>query len=176
VTTVPVLPGLELKSGATFSPCRRWRYSLVRQLEIAPIRRVLFVMLNPSTADETKPDPTITRCGGFARSWGFPWFDVANLFAWRSTEPRALLDVEDPVGAENDRAILELAIAAELIVCAWGTHLFLKRILPDRAAHVLRMLRRRGRELHHLGLNKDGAPKHPLYLPASLQPQLWEAR
>ena len=171
--TSPALPGLELRSGASFSPCRRWRYSLVRQLEIAPIRRVLWVMLNPSTADEVALDPTIRRCVGFTRAWGYPWLDVVNLFAWRSTEPRALLDVDDPVGVDNDTAILALAKEASLIVCAWGSHTFLRRMLAERALAVVRALTEADHQLHVLGLNQDGMPKHPLYLPKSLQPVLW---
>lgn len=167
------LPGLELKAGAAFSPCRRWRYSLVRQLEIAPIRRCLFVMLNPSTADEVELDPTIRRCAGFARAWGYPWLDVANLFAWRSTEPRALLQVDDPVGEENDTAILDLTSQADLIVLAWGSHAFLGELLTYRSAAVLRSLRRAGRPVHVLKTNKDGQPAHPLYLRGDLRPQPW---
>jgi hypothetical protein len=173
--TAPTLPGigLELRSGAAFSPCRRWRYSLVRQLEIAPIRRCLFVMLNPSTADEVVLDPTIRRCAKFALSWGYPWLDVANLFAWRSTDPRVLLKVDDPIGEENDAATRALAGEASLIVCAWGSHAFLGEMLTWRAAAVLTMLRRDGRPVCVLKTNQDGSPAHPLYQRGDLQPVPW---
>lgn len=165
--------GLELSAGAAFSPCRRWRYSLVRQLEIAPIRRCLFVMLNPSTADEVVLDPTIRRCANFARAWGYPWLDVANLFAWRSTDPRALLKVDDPIGPENDAAIVDLAEQASLIVCAWGSHAFLGEMLTWRAAAVLTMLRREKRAVRVLKTNQDGSPAHPLYQRGDSRPQPW---
>lgn len=162
---------------AVFSPCRTWRYVLTRHVENKPraSRAVLFVMLNPSTADETKDDPTIRRCIGFAKAWGFDQLVVCNLFGLRATDPRALYLASDPVGPENVRHIMEQARLAKKIVLAWGNHgMFMDQAdvvrdalwyaddpwIPDR--------------VHVLGENKNGEPKHPLYLRADTKPYpLW---
>lgn len=169
------LPGLgvELSSGATFSPCRRYRYRLHRQLEVGPARRVLFLMLNGSKANERRSDNTVTRCVNFTRSWGFNWLEVANLFGWMATDPRDLLTVEDPVGPDNDAAILAAAREASIVVCAWGTHTFLRRLLPPRARDVVAQLCDARIQLHILGTAKDGMPLHPLMQRADLKPVLW---
>ena len=108
-------------SGAKFSPCRTWRYLLWRTWG-DPDRRAMFVGLNPSTADETQDDPTVRRCLGFARAWGFGGLMMTNLFGLRSTDPRGLLAVDDPVGPGNDAAILAQARRCPLVVLAWGNH------------------------------------------------------
>lgn len=154
---------------AVFSPCRRWRYRLERGLgSLGEDRTIAFVMLNPSTADETKNDPTIRRCLGFAASLNFTDVLIGNAYAWRSTDPRALWAAADPVGPENDAHIEAIARDADLVVCAWGVH-----AKPDRVAAVLAVLARAGRQPHALRTTKSGAPSHPLYLPASLTPVPW---
>lgn len=142
---------------ATFSPCRRYRYTLTRSIG-AGTRRALFVMLNPSTADEAQDDPTIRRCIAFARREGCGSLEVANLFAWRATDPVELRTAPDPVGPDNDRHIVEAAGRASLIVCAWGVH----GCLLGRERAVRQLLA--GRALHALGFTKEGAPRHPLYV------------
>jgi hypothetical protein len=159
--------GLRLTaSGAKFSDCRRWRYLLWRAWDgEAPVAN--FLMLNPSTADEVKLDPSCTRARRYAERWGYGALLVTNLFAWRATDPDEMKVVTDPVGAANDRAILEAARSASLVVCAWGNH----GAHLGRSAAVLRKLKRSGVKLHFLRMNGAGEPAHPLYLPASLQPQ-----
>ena len=155
-------------SGAEFSACRRWRTLLWRCWdEAGPIAN--FLMLNPSTADETVLDPTCARAYGYARRWGYGALLVTNLFAWRATAPSAMKAVRDPVGAGNDTAILRAAKAAALVVCAWGNH----GAHLDRAARVTRLLRQAGMTLHALRLNAGGEPAHPLYLPGTLRPRRW---
>src|SRR5437868_5379323 len=107
-------------SGAVFSRCRRWRYLLWRRWAEGPIAN--FLMLNPSTADEVKLDPTCTRAQRYAERWGYGALIVTNVFALRATDPKELLRSEHPVGRTNDRAILRAAKEAALVVCAWGNH------------------------------------------------------
>jgi hypothetical protein len=156
-------------SGARFSEDRLYRYLLWRP----GARPVTFVMLNPSTADEMKDDPTIRRCRGYSRYWGYDGVIIANAFAYRSTDPKALYELEDPIGPENDAYILRAAlIAVGPIVCAWGAH----GKLHDRGVAVAQLLRAAGHRPQCFGLTKGSKrarpqPWHPLYLPADLQLQ-----
>jgi hypothetical protein len=151
--------------GAAFSPCKRYRYRLWRQWA-PPGRIVLFVMLNPSIAGATLDDATIRRCLGFAKRWGYARLEVCNLFGWRATDPKRLLTADDPVGNANDVHLVAAAVAADLIIAAWGaslvpaTHAF-------RADQVLQLL---ARPVHCLGLTKESHPVHPLRQPAHLNP------
>lgn len=154
-------------SVAVYSPCERYRYALTRIWGNGP--RVLFVMLNPSTATEMQNDPTVERCERRARALGYGGFRVCNIFAWRDTDPRAMRAAADPVGPANDAAIRDGALWADAIVCAWGTH----GAHLDRGRQVETLLRATGRTLTHLGLSKDGHPKHPLYIAYSQQPETW---
>lgn len=129
---------------------------------------VLFVGLNPSTADATHDDPTLRRCVRFARDWGFGGLVLANLFALRSTDPAALRHAADPVGPDNDRHLRRLSRSADLTVAAWGTH----GALFDRDLAVLPLLH----NPHCLALTRCGRPKHPLYLPATLRPVAFRPR
>ena len=108
---------LPSKNAAAFSPDRRYRYTLRRQWDDA-LPYCLFVMLNPSTADATQDDPTIRRCIGFTKAWGFGGLLVGNLFALRSTDPAALYHADDPVGPENDSCLRTLRDEAALSVAA----------------------------------------------------------
>ncbi len=154
--------------GATFSPDRAYRYGLWRVWDEAR-PRVGFVMLNPSTADETKLDPTLRRVLGFAQAWGFGGFEVANIFALRSTDPKALYGAEDPVGPENDAQLDAFAARCAKVVAGWGVH---GRLLW-RGDAVQRRFANAGRPLHVLKLSQGGHPMHPLYLPGALTPVPW---
>jgi hypothetical protein len=140
---------------AAFSRCGAYRYALWRTWdETRPA--VLFVALNPSTADHRRDDPTIRRCIGFARSWGYGGLLVANLFAYRTPHPRILRAAPDPVGPRNDRWISRLAREAAFVVAAWGAD----GDFRGRADEVLH----RVRDCQCLGLTSAGAPRHPLYV------------
>lgn len=157
--------GRWLDAGATFDPNRIWRYRLWRiWSEVEPA--IGFCMLNPSTADESVDDPTIRRCIGFARAWGYGGVVIVNLFALRSTDPKALAKHPDPIGPDNDAYLSQLAETVPLIIAAWGVH----GKLLDRQMQVRTMLHGK---LWHLGLTRDGAPKHPLYLAAGTERQQW---
>ena len=141
-----------------FSPCGQYRYRLSRAWLLGE-GTVLFVMLNPSTADAEMDDPTVRRCMGFARRWGFQGLVVGNLFAWRATDPRELQRASDPVGPENDRHLAEMSGGADVTIVAWGAH----DVQRGRASDVLGLLKG---SVEHLGLTKQGHPRHPLYLRA----------
>lgn len=157
-------------SVAVYSDCERYRYTLTRVWDAAG-RRALFVMLNPSTATEVQNDPTVERCERRARALGFGAFRVVNIFAWRATDPRDMRAAAEPVGAENDAAILEGADWADQIIAAWGAH----GAHLARGAAVEHLLREAGAEVWHLGLTKAGHPRHPLYLAYTQQPEKWFA-
>lgn len=158
-------------SRAYLSEDRVYRYSLTR--EVAPLTggwdTVTFIGLNPSTADETEDDPTIRRCIGFARSWGFARLKMLNLYAYRATDPTALLNADDPNGPENDCTIAKVVGGSDLVICAWGA--FLARTLGSevRAGRVDALLGMVAAP-HCLGLTKEGWPRHPLYVRADQQP------
>lgn len=158
------LPGQTVRpdgNTAWISGCRRYRYRLGRNWSEGWGRPAVFVMLNPSTADAFVDDPTIRRCIGFAKAWGCERLIVVNLYAFRATKPRDLWEAEDPVGAENDAHIRDAACTAAEhdgpLVAAWGAN-----ARPDRVAQVLELP---GMDrLQALGVTKNGAPRHPLYL------------
>jgi hypothetical protein len=155
-------------SGAQFSRCRRWRYLLWRRWDATrPVAN--FLMLNPSTADELKLDPSCTRARNYAERWGYGGLIVTNIFAWRATDPKVMRSVKDPIGRGNDAAILRAAREAKLVVCAWGTH----GEHLQRGAHVQHMLAMHGVQLHSLKTTAGGHPCHPLYLPQTLTPAVF---
>jgi len=158
------------EAGATFSPCRRWRYLLWRRWDEAkPVAN--FLMLNPSTADEVKLDPTCARARDYAERWGYGALIVTNIFAFRNTNPNQMKAAKDPVGPGNDAAIVKAARESALVVCAWGNHgSFLERSWQVRA-----LLNKRKIKLHSLRINANGEPAHPLYLPGRLEPISWAA-
>lgn len=154
-------------AGAVFSDDRRYRYLLWRQWSGVE-RLVLFVALNPSTADERDDDPTIRRCRGYARAWGASGFMVANLFAFRATRPVDLLSALEPVGKDNDSWLQLASLVSATTVACWGNH---GRHL-DRSACVLRLLK----PVTVLKVNRTGEPCHPLYLPQGLKPIAFYAK
>lgn len=162
----------DAQSVAVYSDCEAYRYLLTRVWD-ADGPRALFIMLNPSTATEVQNDPTVERCERRARALGFGAFRVTNIFAYRATDPKVMRAQDDPVGPANDAAILDslewASGAGDQVICAWGAH----GAHLARGDHVASLLRATGRKLHHLGLTKSGAPKHPLYIAYQHQPEPW---
>ena len=154
-------------AGAKFSRCRKWRYLLWRRWGEGPAAN--FLMLNPSTADEVKLDPSCNRARIYAQQWGFGALIVTNLFGWRATDPDEMKAAPDPVGRGNDRAILAAATNCALVVCAWGNH----GEHLGRADAVIALLKKQRIPLHALRVNGGGHPAHPLYLPGSLRAVPW---
>lgn len=155
-----------------FSPCRKYRYTLWREWDsLIGGKYCMFVGLNPSTADEVTDDPTIRRCIGFAKRWGYGAVCMTNLFAFRSTDPMTMLACADPVGPDNDKWLVEIAKGAGIVVAAWGTH-------GDHLGRgkIVRMgFMQHGINLQCLGHTKDGYPRHPLYLRGDCEPCTYAA-
>ena len=148
--------------GATIDPTGQYRYSLWRQWDDRP--QITFIMLNPSTADANTNDATIRRCIGFARAWGYGRLEVVNLFAYRTTHPRSLMQIEDAIGPDNDRHLLQASQQAQKVILAWGNW----GRLHDRHQQVLQLLQGQLLQsqsfLYHFGITQAGYPRHPLYL------------
>lgn len=150
-----------------------YRYCLSRTWNNGP--RVLFIMMNPSTADPSHDDPTVAKCRRYALKWGYGGIDVGNTFAYRTTDQRILAQVADPIGPENDRHLKKLALRASLVVFAYGKPK--ARILKSRGLEVASMLRSTLKiKPHILRLTIDGTPYHPLYLSESLTPTIWKIK
>lgn len=172
-------PAAGVTATAMLSPDGRHRYLLRRQINptlVQPLdvvdavlkgcpiaKRVLFVMLNPSTADATKDDNTIRRCKSFAAEWGASVLTVVNLFSFRATKPAELLGVRDPSDKTNEEVVREEIAAHKdgIIVAAWGR--FAKLDNCDRTWIKVAVRMHDG---WCLGANQDGSPRHPLYVPA----------
>lgn len=158
--------------GAVVSPNGRYRYRLTRRWRaVGPHDTCLWVMLNPSTADAERDDPTIRRCVGFARRWGYGAIEVVNLFAVRATDPSELPAWRDPIGPDNDVYIAAAAERAARIVAAWGAHEY-DGMVSARAVAVTRLLRRHCAPVVRivaLGLAASGAPRHPLRVSYNVQ-------
>lgn len=151
--------------GAIFSSENTYRYLLWREWRSTrtPPATCLFIMLNPSTANGETDDATIRKCVSFSKRWGYERMIVANLFAFRATDPSIVLALHpdrDPVGFENQYYIERAACEAERIICAWGVYgafraqdeTVLGWLPPDKPRYAL-------------GLTKRGFPPHPLYVP-----------
>ncbi len=174
-----------MKREATLSPCGSYRYDMPRTVEVnCSCERcrsywfeklcnkkpgfVLWVLCNPSIADADIDDPTERRCWGFASSWGFAKMVMVNTNPQRSTDPKLQRMPGQLTSMHNEGFLMANALNASLIICAWGNNADSKLALYAQAT-----LRTCGVELHHLGLTKAGAPKHPLYLAKETKPQLW---
>jgi hypothetical protein len=152
---------LNEKREAVFSPCRTWRYRLAQiwDEDTAPL---YWLMLNPSTADEQKNDPTVERCERRARMWGYGGSVVYNIFAYRATDPKDMRKFRDPVGPDNDDWIRKLARKSQDIdvVAGWGEH----GAHLGRGAQILDIFKAENGRISALKINASGHPAHPLYI------------
>ena len=162
------------------SPDRKYRYRLYRDATVwdrsllptiapAPVYKdsaLMFIGLNPSTADEKVDDQTIRICRGYAKTWGYRWLCMTNLFAWRETNATALFLQPDPIGPENDVHLMECAAQAGCIIAAWGSW-----STGARVRDVLDLLS--NYDIHVLKLNDNGTPHHPLRMAKVHRPLLW---
>ena len=167
VTLFDVTP--PMRRDASLSTDERYRWWLGRSWA-ARLGRVCWVMLNPSTANATVDDQTVLKCIGFTQRWGYGALDVVNAYAWRTTKPENIPDDLDlAVGPHNDTLLQHTMATADLVIAAWGAS-YPDKFTP-RMLWVGQLARRHG--AHHLGLTKNGSPRHPLYVPYRQQPQLW---
>lgn len=161
---------------AILSDDGKYRYLLSRAW--AAGHKVLFVMLNPSTADAKVDDPTIRKCVGFAQRWGFARVDVANLYALRSTDPLGLARVVDPVGPDADFHLRLALQTAAKVVFAWGVPpASLWRRMPSYATPVqerVKLVQGLATEPQCLGFTADGWPRHPVRLAYSTLLETWK--
>ena len=150
---------LFLERDAVISDCGLYRYLLRRAWDYER-PRLLWVMLNPSTADAEVDDATIRSCTRLCRSWGYGSFEVVNLFGFRATDPAALAAAANPMGERND-IVAEAAVGrCDVAVAAWGAHPMAQR----RARQMADLIRRQRPMVYCVGTTKAGAPKHPLYI------------
>ena len=147
---------------AVFSPCRKYRYSLSRTWNINQ-KIILFIGLNPSTADETLDDPTIRRCHLYSSRWGFGGLIMVNLFAFRATLPKDLKNSKHPVGRDNNQFIIHAHKEASMTIAAWGND----GDLYNRDQEVLEIIS----NPMCLKVNKTGQPAHPLYQKKDIKPK-----
>ncbi|MFK8137968.1 MAG: DUF1643 domain-containing protein [Bdellovibrionales bacterium] len=157
-----------LKSSANYSKCKKYRYLLKREFPSGE-GRIVFIMLNPSTADIKHNDPTIYRCEDRAIRMGFKEMHIVNLFAFRSTLPENLLKAKDPFGPGNKRAILKSIKDSDLVLCAWGNHGSYK----DASKEFKNWVSDLDVNFKIFKLNKNGEPAHPLYQPKSARLKKW---
>jgi len=154
-------------STAAISECKKYRYSLDRIWDFDK-PRVLFIMHNPSTANENTDDPTIRRCIKFAQDWGYGGICVGNLFPYRATDPKELLKLEHEEMADtciNEVYLSVMANECERHILAFGNPIapYLHSMLPKV-------------EWEALKLTKKGNPCHPLYLRSDLKPFTFKPR
>lgn len=167
------MPDLLTKGSALFSDCRKYRYDLCRVWDDkAPL--FLIIMLNPSTADAMKDDPTTRKCLHYAREAECGQYVAVNLFSFRSPLPKVMMKAADPIGPDNDQHLIRwLKVArkdrASMVVVAWGndgSHL-------NRDAEILDIISQQGHLPLCFGTNKNGSPKHPTYLANNLNIRLY---
>jgi hypothetical protein len=156
-------------AGAEFSPCRTWRYRLWRTWDTG-LPQLGWVMCNPSDGNEDELDPTLRRVRGFTMGFGFGGFVVVNLFGLVDSDPDALLRADDPIGPDNDAALLRARDESRIdgLVAGWGKAGGKHKARVDA---VLRLLQ--NADLWSLGTTQEGHPLHPLYLPGDLQLERW---
>lgn len=145
-----------MKKDACLSSCRLYRYALWRTWDKSK-NKVMFIGLNPSTADETEDDRTISRCISYAKQWGYGGIIMGNLFAFRNRSPEEMMNAEHPIGKKNDYCLKRLADDAALVVGMWGNY----GTFLDRSKEVSAMFP----NLHCLRLTKAGQPHHTRGLP-----------
>lgn len=147
-------------AGAEFSECRNYRYALWR-IWASNKPLVMFIGLNPSKANEVKPDSTITRVCTISKKLGYGGIYMMNLFAIVSKDPTVLKTCDNPLG-DNDGWLERIAPQCQDVIFAWGAF----KEAKERCKQVIAMFP----NAKALIINKDGSPRHPLYVKGSIVP------
>ena len=158
----------QIETSAIYSNCKTYRYALTKYWNKNG-KRLLFILLNPSTATEKQNDATVERCERRSRLMNYGAFRVCNLFAFRTKEPKIMKKQKDPIGRHNDQIINQSIKWADDILCAWGSH---GKYL-GRSFELENFLKSQTYEIFHLGLTKDRLPKHPLYIAYKKKFERW---
>lgn len=155
------------ESGAVFSTCEKYRYKLWRKWGRGPT--LFFILMNPSTADEIKNDPTIERQCRRAKMLGFGGLVILNCGAIRETDSRKAWADPEPIGPANLETIQKEIEGnpSGMFIAGWGAPA--RRVGADRP--IIDLFERVGFPLYCLGVNSDGSPKHPLYVSYQTQPR-----
>jgi len=158
-----------MQNECVFSPDRKHRYTLIHRWDelLNPNHGIVWICLNPSTADENQLDPTLRRIQGFSAMWGYSFFIMLNLFAWRATLPGDMKIAADPIGPDNDRWIAHWGSKVDRVMLGWGEH----GAHVGRDQQVLKYLDRS--KTFCLERNASGQPKHPLYVSKKNKPMLF---
>jgi hypothetical protein len=166
-----------IKSTAHFSDCGKYRFHLSRVWDESK-PSVCWCLLNPSTADAEKLDPTLTRCLNYSLDWGYGQMHVINAFAFRATDPTDMMAAEDPVGenvltggipVSNDGYMTLIPGICQMTVVGWGVGGEFK----GRYRAIASLAKARNLQLKCLGRTKSGHPRHPLYLPRNAKLEEW---
>lgn len=159
-----------IRGDAIFSPCGRYRHLLIRDWAdlLQPERTILWIGMNPSSADADNQDPTCTRETNFSRDWGYSRYLKGNMLDWRATSPKDLPHSPDlACSRDNLPILLEAAETSEMVLLAYGK---LHSRYHGIVESTIDALRATGKPLMCLGKNADGSAKHPLYLRKDLSP------
>ena len=150
-----------IDSGAKFSLCKKYRYTLWRTWDLSK-PKIMFLGLNPSTADEINNDPTVARCINYAKLWNYGGMYMMNIFAFRTTYPIELKKASEPIGLDNDYWINKISKSVDKCIAAWGND----GAFLDRSNDIKSNIN----NLYCLKINHSGEPSHPLYLKSTLIP------
>lgn len=150
----------QYRNHCTFSEDKKYRYYLKREFKPNAKKFLVFIMLNPSTANEEYNDPTVERCQNHAINKNYEGMIVLNIFAYRTTDPKKLLEIKNPIGEKNNETIIETIKKHKDIICAWGNH---GKIL-ERSEEVKKILKENRARTQAFQITKVGEPKHPLYV------------
>lgn len=164
-----------MKKGQKASTDNKYRYCLWREWdETKPC--LVWVMLNPSTADDSEDDPTIRKCIGFAERWGYGKIVVVNLFTYRATHPRDLKNAGDLTEELNFKLIrnyntIAMAVSYKDTIFAWGAHGDKYR---ERIKKIEEITSNLANSIYCLGKTKSGQPRHPLYINYKTEREKWK--
>lgn len=148
---------------AVFSFDKKYRYILGRKWSNKG--KCLFILLNPSTADAFKLDPTITRAYNLSKKLGLGELIILNIFAIRGSNPEIIKKVSDPIGPLNNYYIKKYVKKSDLIILGWGNH----GKINNRSKEIIDIIKKVKKEIYVLDINKNGEPKHPLYIKSDIK-------